>query len=279
MESLPPWVLDGPRVAAAVPSFVGPLDGLPAPLAAYSFRRLLSAYAANKAVNIRRSSDSAAQDFGFDASGNFDSAGAAAFIGGGSGFIATWYDQSGNGLDLTQGTAGAQPNALLPSALVNSQPAAGFTSSALRLIAASIPSTAPPFTLMAVAARTAAFTSFSFILGMTSATPVMDFSNATNTVRFTAGTARTIGASDSVAHCLAASINGASSRWCVDGAASAFAGTPGTNSLTGLGVGAYSAGGNPLTGVIPEALLFASALSDGNMQTIQANQKTCYGTP
>jgi hypothetical protein len=74
---------------------------------AYSFRKLRNAYAGS-AVRIRRSSDNAEADIGFSGT-DFDAAAAAAHIGGGTGFIVTWYDQSGNGYDLTQSTAGAQP--------------------------------------------------------------------------------------------------------------------------------------------------------------------------
>ena len=76
--------------------------------AAYSLRRLRSAYAGT-ALNIRRSSDSAVQDIGFNASNGFDTAGYAGFVGAGSAFSAKWYDQSGNAADGIQATAGNQP--------------------------------------------------------------------------------------------------------------------------------------------------------------------------
>jgi hypothetical protein len=83
------------------------LDDYPTANVAYSFRKLRDAYAGS-AVRIRRSSDDAQADIGF--SGNdFDTAAAAAHIGGGSGFIVTWYDQSGNGRNVTNATAANQP--------------------------------------------------------------------------------------------------------------------------------------------------------------------------
>lgn len=83
------------------------LDIYPNAAFAYSFRKLRAAYAGS-AVRIRRSSDNAEQDIGFSGE-DFDAASAATFISGGSGYIVTWYDQSGNGLDATQATAGDQP--------------------------------------------------------------------------------------------------------------------------------------------------------------------------
>jgi hypothetical protein len=83
------------------------LDAYPGALNAYSFRKLSEAYAGS-AVRIRRSSDNAEADIGFSGT-EFNTAAAAAHIGGGSGFIVTMYDQTGNGYDITQATAANQP--------------------------------------------------------------------------------------------------------------------------------------------------------------------------
>ena len=102
--------------------------------AVYSFRKLITAFAGN-CVRIRRSSDNAEQDFGF-VSNVVDAAGIATFVGGGSGFIVTWYDQSGNGIDITQATAGAQPQYIATG--INSLPTARFDGSDDLLAKASV---------------------------------------------------------------------------------------------------------------------------------------------
>ena len=65
-----------------------------------------------KCIRLRRSGDDAELDIGFDSNGNVDSTTALAWIaaGGGTqqGFIVTWYDQSGYGIDITQSTAANQ---------------------------------------------------------------------------------------------------------------------------------------------------------------------------
>lgn len=91
----------------AAPPAQPPLDDAPNAIAAFSFRKLRAAYAGS-AVRLRRSSDSTEQDIGFSGD-DFDSASAAAFVGAGSGFVTTWYDQSGNSNDATQSTVGNQP--------------------------------------------------------------------------------------------------------------------------------------------------------------------------
>jgi hypothetical protein len=75
--------------------------------AAYSLRRLYASYT-GAAIRVRRSSDNAEIDIGFIREG-LDVVTLLAFVGAGSGFITTWYDQSGNGRNATQTTAGAQP--------------------------------------------------------------------------------------------------------------------------------------------------------------------------
>lgn len=99
------------------------LDGIANVAAAYSLRRLSTAYG-GAAVRVRRSSDSAEQDIGFDSSGEFDSAAFSSFVGGGTGFAKTWYDQSENGRNATQATTGSQPSIVL--SVVNSKPVVRF---------------------------------------------------------------------------------------------------------------------------------------------------------
>lgn len=87
------------------------LDRYPNAIMAYSFRKLRTAYT-GMACRIRRSSDNAEQDIGFDGSGNFDELAADAFINGAgaaSGFIVDWYDQSINARHSLNLTTAQQP--------------------------------------------------------------------------------------------------------------------------------------------------------------------------
>lgn len=84
------------------------LDTYSGAAAAYSLRKLSSTYSGN-AIRVRRSSDNAEQNIGFDGSGNLDEVALTSFVGAGNGFITTWFDQSGNGRNQTQATANNQP--------------------------------------------------------------------------------------------------------------------------------------------------------------------------
>jgi hypothetical protein len=83
------------------------LDLFPNAAAAYSLRKLRTAYSGS-AIRVRRSSDNTEQDIGF-VGNNLDTASLLTFCGAGNGFVTTWYDQSGNGNNATQSTAGNQP--------------------------------------------------------------------------------------------------------------------------------------------------------------------------
>jgi hypothetical protein len=97
--------------------YTGPMDAFAFPWRAYSLRRLLSLYT-GPLVRVRRSSDDTTQDIGFDLAGDLDADTLTTFVGGGNGFVTRWYDQSGGGAHLEQGTAGAQPS-LVTSGVVN----------------------------------------------------------------------------------------------------------------------------------------------------------------
>ena len=60
-------------------------------------------------MRVRRDSDEATQDIGFDGNGDLDTAAIATFCSGTFGYVTRWYDQSGNGNDATQGTGSRQP--------------------------------------------------------------------------------------------------------------------------------------------------------------------------
>ena len=84
------------------------LDTYTGAAGAYAVRRLSGSYA-GACLRVRRSNDNTEQDIGFDAGGNLDEAQLTAFVGANSGFVTTWYDQSGNARNATQTTSGNQP--------------------------------------------------------------------------------------------------------------------------------------------------------------------------
>jgi hypothetical protein len=109
------------------------LDLYPSAAAAYSVRKLRTAYAGS-AIRVRRSSDNAEQDIGF--SGNdLDTSALTTFVGANNGFVTTFYDQSGNARNATQTTAANQPQIVVSGTLLTQggKPIMKFTSSTQRL--------------------------------------------------------------------------------------------------------------------------------------------------
>ena len=95
------------------------LDTYPSAAAAYSLRKLRTAYSGS-AIRVRRSSDNTESDIGFNGGGGLDTTALTTFVGAGNGFVRTWYDQSGSGNNLTQATTTLQPN-IVTSGVVNTR--------------------------------------------------------------------------------------------------------------------------------------------------------------
>ena len=105
--------------------------------AAFSMRRLICTYAGN-VIKVRRSSDNATQDIGFNVSGDLDTVALKTFVGANSAFVTTWYDQSGNARNALQATSTAQPRIVNAGVIdrQNSMPAIYFLGSASGLFTA-----------------------------------------------------------------------------------------------------------------------------------------------
>lgn len=110
-------------VGSQITQFVGLLDLYPSAAAAYSLRKLRSAYTGS-AIRVRRASDNTEQDIGF-VNNVLDTSSLTSFCSGTNGFVKTWYDQSGNGRNATQTTAANQPQIVSSGSVinVNSKPA------------------------------------------------------------------------------------------------------------------------------------------------------------
>jgi len=96
--------------------FTGLLDTYSGAAAAYSLRQLSSTYTGN-AIKVRRSSDNAEQDIAF-VNNELDTASLESFSSGTDAFVTTWYDQSGNSVDITQTNASKQPKIVLSGSTI-----------------------------------------------------------------------------------------------------------------------------------------------------------------
>jgi PKD repeat protein len=105
------------------------LDSYPSATVAYGMRRLRSAYTGS-CIRVRRSSDNTELNIGFDSNNNLDQTSLTSFVGAGNGFVTKWYDQSTNGNDLIQTTAGTQPQIVFSGTVytINGKPSLKYSS-------------------------------------------------------------------------------------------------------------------------------------------------------
>jgi len=87
-------------------------------VAAYGLRKLLSTYT-GYAVKIRHSVSNTEFNIGFNAAGELDTDTITTVLGSNSGFVTTWYDQTGNGHDMVQTTNANQPRIVNAGTLEN----------------------------------------------------------------------------------------------------------------------------------------------------------------
>lgn len=116
-------------VGSQITQFVGLLDAYPSAAAAYSLRKLRTAYTGS-AIRVRRT-DLNEANIGFTSNGELDTTALLSFTGTGAldnGFITTWYDQSGNGYNATQTTAASQPQIVSGGSVIleNGKPSIEF---------------------------------------------------------------------------------------------------------------------------------------------------------
>jgi hypothetical protein len=205
------------RAHRIVASASAPLDGFTQPAAAYSFRKLRSAYS-GPALRIRRASDNAELDINFlgyvaGLGSPWDEAAANAHCATTTCQIVTIYDQSGNARHATQATPANQP------ALVfncnGALPCASSTWAGIGLSSASVTWAAGLTSLSAVGRRTVGIGLCYFAAKHLNRIGADDVANTWWTAAFVGGEIAAA-AADNVWHAGISVINGASSVLRVD---------------------------------------------------------------
>jgi hypothetical protein len=130
------------------------LDLYPNAAAAYSLRLLRVGYTGS-AIRVRRTNLDE-MDIGFTSTGELDTTALLSFTGTGAldnGFVTTWYDQSGNGLNALQGTALNQPRIVNSGSIINNingLPSIQFDGVNDNLVSSSFTSQSQPYTIFMV---------------------------------------------------------------------------------------------------------------------------------
>jgi hypothetical protein len=222
----------GVRRRGGAAAFVGAYDDIPSIAAAYGMRRLRTAYTGN-ILRLRRASDDAEADFGYTSTGDLDTAAIATWLTATTGYVMTWYDQSGNTRNATQATAGAQP--LYVASGQNGKPVARFDGANDILRAGSVP-IAQPLTVLLVAKYDNADASNRQIVGNHVPAQPAIYTETGNWKFFAGSTVDTLVTDDAFWHVWSVIFNGTSSAWRIDGGAG-VTGNPGTNGVNTINVG------------------------------------------
>lgn len=282
----------------------GPLDFLNASAGvsgAYSCARKLSFAYNGPLCNIRRASDSAAIDFYPNSAGVVDKSALSTFCAGTSCFIATQYDQSGNGNVARNATAATQPALTVEGSALNYAVCGTWGNGGNALLTVTTNSSINGLFgsggfVSAVSNKTAAITNAMRLLSKVSGSSGWEISGAYSLgfgyPQFTMDATGTNGAwvSSSLmpstgGHIFDVAYNSALlanvPTLGVDGAAASFQSSTqpsgaisDTNSLT---IGNTSAGGFGWPGDICEVVLARQALSSTQIEAIRRNQAAFYG--
>lgn len=236
--------------------------------AAFGMRKLRADYSGN-CVRLRRSSDNAESDFGFVSNLHLDTIAIDSFIGGSTGFLTTWYDQSGNGFDITQTTASQQPE-YVPS-VQNGRSIARFSDSNDTVMSNTSFSATQPFEMITnLSAGTLALEIQQPIRGAPN-TIFLGFDSTANEMSLRAGASGIISLSIPFSMKLINAIfDGASSLAFLNGVQSSTFDTS-TNNWSELWVGNREALGRGLNGDIGSIIIVDSKLSDSDRISVQRN--------
>ncbi len=244
---------------------------------AYGLRRLRRLYT-GFCIRVKRSSDNAQLDIGFDSQGNLDILALLAFVGTGSGFVTIWYDQSGNGRNATQTTAGSQPRIVNNGVLQTEggKPAILLDGVDDSLASPAWGTIAQPFSRHYVGVRKS-YAGISHWINSADGIPnTAEYDDAATTHKMFAGIGTilvTLGNNERSV--FSAAYNGASSLLSKNGVLTT--GHPGDQGFNGIRIGGFTSNSAFSNITMQELIVITSAVSTTDRQTLERNQGAYYG--
>ena len=256
------------------------LDTLSAPAFAALSSRKLSAGYSGSAMKVRRSSDNATQNIGF-MNNVLDTAGLASFVGSNSGFVDTFFDQSGNGNNCTQSTGTNQPRVvnLGTNDTQNGNVAPLWISANTNNLSFATPSSlSQPLTCAVCVKLSSINVNDAIHWGTGNVLIITGATNFGGTWAMLSGGLISGGTSDTNIHMFIGVFNSTLSEFIIDG--STISGNAGSGSWTQpVSLGINNAGGGGIDGHICEYIAMNSVISAGDISLIRASWQSYWGTP
>jgi hypothetical protein len=263
-------VVDVPDDAPA--AYEGPGDIKSGAYAWYGLRAYSAARRGNDLIRLKNGA-ATEQNFASDATtGALDYSAISTFqaAGGGGLTIVTFFDDSGNGRDITIGGGSGEMAFVLTGhgahPVIRSTADDFYESSGSKALT-------QPFSINAVQKRTANFTSFQNSAGL--AGNGIGWADAADTAYMNGGANLTATASDSVMHSVLAMFNGGSSVLYVDGASGASGAGGATNPSGQLFLGGW--GGGTFAGDVLEFGFWDDSLDAGEASDLYDQQDVYWG--
>jgi hypothetical protein len=255
------------------------------PTAAYSVRKVRTAYS-GALMDVRRSIDNITSSIGYVSNGDLDTGSLLTFVGTGPddhGFVARWYDQSGNNRHANQTATGSQPLIVLSGSVLteptSSKPALRFDGVDDWLRNSTIPGIAgsTPVSIFTIG-RPFSVTPYPYLYDIGSQDIILYYPPNKHTLYRGNDLATSANATINTTYLYNLLYNDTNSELKVNG--STTTGSVGTLATSGqitLGAegGSTPAGGTYFSGSMPEFILYTSNMG-GNREPIEYNINNYY---
>lgn len=246
-------------------SYTGPGDIVSGADAWWGLRAYGAATAGTKAIRLARASDGAQENISTLSNGNLDTSTAATFCASTTCTIITWYDQTGNGFDVTQTATsseatytvnclGSLPCATLPGGT-------GYSSSGNM-------TQAQPLTYSVMYDRTL-IQEYELVLD-NNRNAILGTAAAANQAQITAGSQVTATSTDNVWHAMQGVLNGSSSFFYIDGTQTNV--SLGGNYIFSTPIVFLGTASKELVGMATEGGVWGSAFSTTTASSLNSNQ-------
>ena len=248
--------------------FTGLLDTYSGAAAAYSLRQLSSTYSGDAIVVTTNGSDSASIGF---ANNELDTASLEAFAGSGDAYVSVWYDQSGNGNNVTQTSFSAMPKIVSAGSTIleNGKAAVKFDGVNDYLKNTSIVLNQPNTYFVTAKYNLLAVLNRLFDGGVSGTTRNSMFQNA-NMFQYFAGLTLTGASEDNNQNLHYLLVNGTSSEAATNGL-TAYTGDVGSQNLNGLTLAARWDGVANFSDIVIQELVVYGTAQSTNRTGIEAN--------